>query len=535
MRQILAIFKKDARRFLPEILVSLAILVAFVVIYPVTWRGTEPVYFSGPSRFFGGGRALDFFAGSLLVLVPISWWILIARLIHGERLVGDNQFWLTRPYEWPRFLGAKLLFLAVFLYTPFFLAQFILLAEGGFHPLAYLPGLLYNLLMVSGILVLPLAAFSTVTTGFGRLTLVILGLFLFIGAVALGYSQLPADTTAGVSGPLGDKLSFLFLTCGCGAVVVLQYALRKVRLAWIAVGVVAALICALAFLDPDQFLMDRYYPAQAAGAAPIVQLSFAPKERLQPVAYEAGGKGMLNITIPIQASGISNGTVVTPVALKATIDAADAGHWVSSWQAVYNEHFLAGVTYSPTQLLLRRAVYDRFRSAPVTLYLTIAFDEAKVASTQSIPLPTTDFYVPDFGVCSPKRTWLTRPLDITNLTCRSAVRQPQLTFVTAQWTDADCAAMPSDPETILGAAWSGSFSTAPAEFGITSVWQTSLFFSNSVPSYTAGRVIRPHKLCPESPVTFTKYERVGSTQVVVTIPNFQLPKIAHGQVFISQQ
>ena len=40
MKQILHIFAKDARHFLPEILVSLAITAAFAWVYPSEWLRT---------------------------------------------------------------------------------------------------------------------------------------------------------------------------------------------------------------------------------------------------------------------------------------------------------------------------------------------------------------------------------------------------------------------------------------------------------------------------------------------------------------
>ncbi len=76
------------------------------------------------------------------------------------------QFWLTRPYDWRKFLAAKLLFVAVFVGLPFFAAQMLLLAQAGFNPFAYIPGLLFNLLLVTGGLIVPLMAVSTVTSGF---------------------------------------------------------------------------------------------------------------------------------------------------------------------------------------------------------------------------------------------------------------------------------------------------------------------------------------------------------------------------------
>src|SRR6185437_5975733 len=162
MRQVLAIFTKDARRFWPEILVSFVLLVALVRVYPMQW--TEPGLIHRATGLFGiSGAPSGVLAACLVVLVPISWWILIARLIHCEKLVGHTQFWITRPYEWPKLVAAKMLFLAVFLYAPFFAAQCLLLHSGGFHPFSYLSGLLLNLVYLTAVVVLPLAALSALT------------------------------------------------------------------------------------------------------------------------------------------------------------------------------------------------------------------------------------------------------------------------------------------------------------------------------------------------------------------------------------
>jgi hypothetical protein len=130
MRQILTIFAKDARRFWPETAISWALLLGLVLVYPNQWHQSAPIASARFGWFNVSGGAAGFSASCLVVLVPLSWWILIVRLIHCERLVGDTQFWITRPYEWPKLLAAKLLFLAAFLYAPFFAAQCVLLREG---------------------------------------------------------------------------------------------------------------------------------------------------------------------------------------------------------------------------------------------------------------------------------------------------------------------------------------------------------------------------------------------------------------------
>lgn len=531
MTQILAIFKKDTRRFWPEILVSLAITVAFAIVYPNTWRAVSSVPMLGFGRFFGSASPMGVLAGCLVVLIPISWWILVARLIHGERLVGDNQFWLTRPYEWPKFLAAKLLFLVVFLYLPFFLAQSALLAEGGFRPLSYLPGLLYNLLLMTGVFVLPLSALSAITTGFGRMTLVILGVILFIGGVALLNSYLPSSAAGSVPSPLADNLSFYFITCGCAAVVVVQYALRKVRLAWVLVALVAVLLSGLALFDPDRALIERAYPAQASTGTAFVQYSYAAKGRVLPTTSEANDKGVLDISVPVQVTGVAEGYAAIPVALKTTIEGPDGARWESVWQAIYNERDLPGTQISMVSFQIRRAEYDKFKSTPVTLRVAFAIDEAKAAAVKRIPIPEGEFSVPGFGICTPQKTLYMSPQEIVGIACRSALRQPQLTYVTVSWTEDDCSVAEPEREEVIGAGWTGSFATDPAEFGITSVWQTPLGLSNRHNGPRDGQLMRPHQICPGSPVTFTAYDRIGKTQVGLTVPNFHLPEIARFGVY----
>jgi hypothetical protein len=107
MKQILVIFRKDARHFWAEILISLVLQAAFAVLYPRQWDypGTGAVSYS----FAGLFSSPDAIANLLMVLIPISWWILLARVVQDERLTGHTQFWITRPYRWPLLLSAKLL------------------------------------------------------------------------------------------------------------------------------------------------------------------------------------------------------------------------------------------------------------------------------------------------------------------------------------------------------------------------------------------------------------------------------------------
>ncbi|MFZ1939801.1 MAG: hypothetical protein WBA18_07265 [Terracidiphilus sp.] len=527
MKQIFVIFLKDVRHLWPEILASLAVVAALVLVYPRGWRSSEIMNMGRIGLFARYGGDADVAASILVLLVPLSWFILVARLVHSERLVGNTQFWLTRPYEWPKFLAAKLLFLASFVYAPFVLGQCILLAEGGFQPLAYLPGLFFNLFCVTFILVLPFFALSAATPSFGKLTLVALAVLLSIAGVAIGYSALPYDLTFSGADWLSDLLSALFITCGCAAIVLVQYARRGTRLSWILIGVTGLLMATLTFVDPDRWFMGHYYPAQASGAAAPLQVSLANIPVLRR-AYESADTGDVEFGIPLQVAGIPEGATVEPVAVRASIQASGGAQWQTQWKADSGMNIMREIPITVVHLRMRRSLYDQFKSAPVTLHLALAVDEAKVATTGQLPLRIEDFSIPGVGVCKgPPPT----PYSTGFIHCRSAMRQPPLTYVIGHWTEGDCPAQPTDDGTILGAAWVGNLDQHPAEFGITSVWQFPISLSNVMWGRGPGAVnVGPPHLCPGTTLTFTTYRLASSEQLSVTIPNFQLPELENVRI-----
>ncbi len=519
MKQIFAIFTKDVRHLWPETLASLAMVTALVLTYPHEWCSAS--YGAVSSFGFLGlfSHSRDVLASCLIVLVPVSWLILIARVVHTEKLVGDTQFWLTRPYEWPKFLAAKLLFLASFLYVPFALAQCVLLAEAGFHPFSYMVGLLLNLFYVTFILVLPFLAVSTITSSFGKLTLTSLCVMLYIPGVALRYSALPSDVTISGSNRLGGALSTAFFMCGCGAVVLVQYARRETRFAWLLIGGTALLLTALGLINPDRRFIDRYYPVPSSDSNAPLQLALATM--LQPSAYEIPGKDDIEVGIPFRVAGNEVDKVIMPVAFKVSIQAPDGARWESPWQSVYGR-LLPGSEFLP-HLSVRHSVYDRFKTTPVVLTLSVAVDEASVSTTSKLPFQFADFTVPGIGICQSSEAIALRIPGLIN--CRSAMREPPLTYVTGHWTEGDCPAQPTDEGTILGSGWVGSLDSGPAQFGITSVWQFDLPLTNRGYQWSDPRAQKRH-ICPGTMLTFTSYQRVSSEQVGLTVPGFRLPELS---------
>jgi len=514
MNQILHIFLKDTRRFWAEIFISVAITVVFVGVGAYLSMGVDDLRV----------QTLSILVSLLMTLVPVSWWVLIARVIHAERLVGDTQYWITRPYVWSNLLAAKLLFLAVFVYLPFFIAQGLLLAEAGFAPQSYVPGLFFSLLLLTATAVLPLAAIATVTSNFARMTLTLLGIFLaFIAFVTLSALYF-ATPGSGVTSNIGNRICYMLALMVCSAAIVLQYASRRV---WISRGVLIALpilLLATNFFASkyDQARINRIYPITQT--TPI-QLAYTPNSHsFETASFQMSSHAEIPIKIQLTESGVAKGYAVFPDAVRAEIRAPDGSHWESEWQGGDGYKFLPGESHYSPSFLMPIEVFNKFQSMPVSVHLDIALTQARAGTMRSVPLPIERFPVPDFGVCSPRTESAPAFGQVTGIRCVSALREPQLTYISTRWPDGPCSGAPTAPDAgVLGTAWVGALDREPAQLSITSVVDLHIDLSNNQLE-DGTRDLR--YLCPGTPVEFTQYARVGRMRTSVGIQDFHLPKVS---------
>src|SRR5258708_5732890 len=134
MRQALHILAKDVRRLWYEILVVLGL--EAMIVWMASDRGQ----------------------GHLPPLFLLPWWYLIVRQIHMEPIPGDRQFWISRPYGWKSLLGAKALFMVVFVSVPMLVADSVIVTAQGFALGSCVSGLVWKQVMWTVMFVLPTAA-----------------------------------------------------------------------------------------------------------------------------------------------------------------------------------------------------------------------------------------------------------------------------------------------------------------------------------------------------------------------------------------
>ena len=506
MNQILNIFRKDTRRFWPEILLSVVVAFAFAFAFPNQWR----TFHDQNVR-----ERMTAITGALGFLMVVGWLLLIARVVHAETLVGDRQFWITRPYEWKKLLAAKVLFAIAWIGVPYLLVQALMLAEAGYSPLAYAPGLLLNLLLMSTVFLLPLFSVATVTANFARLTLTLLAcLAIFIGYMFLTNGVRGGYTSAN---PYTNRLLYLLLFCGCALAIALQYATRRV---WVARGLLIALPFLLALTvaaNRRQSLVDRAYPQPSASSPAPVSIAAIPSAAhpIEARSYE----GQDYIDFPIRFSGVAEGYAVVTADFKFTLTAADGSQWTAPWQEI-QDRIGPGDHGSFLSLPISPAMYDRFKPGPVTLHITFAVSHYQADNVATVPYPTRlDQAVPGIGTCTADPGYRN---DNDTLLCRSAPHDSQLTYFTTMWTSAPCSVPPASPSaTPQVDAWfdpeNSGFALGPV---LTPVRISRFFFYRDE---VEGESHAHRHVCSGSPVTVTQYHLVNRTQTGFTLTNFVLP------------
>jgi hypothetical protein len=279
MRIALHIFMKDARRLRIEIAVTVALL----------------AYLADLDR-----QRMDAVPGApeawLNLLLPLAWGFLLAMLVHQEPLVGDRQFWLTRPYSRTALVAAKGLFALAFVHAPSLIADGVILISRGFNPVDSIASLLWKQGLLAAGLTLPVAALAAVTRNLAQ--------FALAAFIAGGAGIVLASWNAPVPVAWGFRIdadrgvaAWLLLISAAVTVIAMQYAFRRTAQAR-ALAIAGAAVAAAVFvyLPPER--------AIAFSRSSAVSLSLRPETSLPEYIRYAYGVGAQPHAIPVRVTGL---------------------------------------------------------------------------------------------------------------------------------------------------------------------------------------------------------------------------------------
>jgi hypothetical protein len=502
MNQVIHIFRKDVQHLWKEIALSLTLLAIYVWSEPATWV-------SGAAASGLSGLATRSSIAELVTeLLPISWWLLVLRAVQDEALVGDRQFWVTRPYEWKKLLAAKVLFDAAFVSVPLLLAQFSLLQLAGFPPtLALVPGILW-MQLTWALILLAIATLATVTTGIGQMALVMLG----VGAYFAISSPLSDLLPRGVprAERIANALAFAVPLGMCATIAVWQYARRRTAKARIALVGAALTPFLIGAVTPHHFLANRAYPEPASAQLAPVQLSFVPINTTTPRSIfsqspKKDKKTLIVLQPELHATGVAAHSMVVADGNRVEIEGPNGFRWDSGWgpdRAKFHDR-----AYFRYTLMLEPALYERIKDIPVKLRISFAVSNLNTQETQDVVISDDKFTVKNLGLCA---LWNNN----SSIECRYALELHSYIAATSALESA-CPGVerPQPPNNGETEVWQPAEGWGPAEFGISPVHTVNISML-----YGASKPL----LCPGTPVRFTFPRETGRARVSVEIDGIRL-------------
>ncbi|MGH9763275.1 MAG: hypothetical protein ACREDR_05755 [Blastocatellia bacterium] len=461
MKLILHILAKDARRLRWQIPVVVAVMVAmrFASTFNFVW-----LWFP---------------------------WYLVARVIHEDPLVGDRQFWVTRPCSWKNLLAAKVLFVAAFVVVPGLIADCAALLAAGLGPTSYLPGLILKAITDSVLFFLPVAALAAVTRGFAQLAFA--GLALIMPVIGLAYTQLyqrwPAQEWT------RESVMAAILLSGTLIVLFRQFKLRRTASArGLLVAAVGLAMVAYVALPWDLAVALQYRKDDSKNKSPL-RITFDPKSSQR---GSSSWPGMVTVYFPFVIDGLPEDTEISWDAAKLQIQSSDGLSWRSAWSSLISRspaaHGLAMVGVPVPEHVYRQVKYSR---AEIRLSFAITLFKNDGATRMTLQ-PNARLSIPDFGVCTSSEG---------SLRCVSALRLPRCRLEAGFDPSTACvsksAAVPSDwngAQLLYGAESSFSSSPFPADFGGSAIVLS--FYRDLATQFVAGSKIGRAELCSGTELTF---------------------------------
>ncbi|HTB15750.1 MAG TPA: hypothetical protein VK752_29465 [Bryobacteraceae bacterium] len=400
MNQALHIFKKDVRCLRWELAASMVLMAIFV--YGQIYRDV----------------LLDNRAAIVSYILLCFWAFLCARLVQAEPIPGDRQFWITRPYQWRSLLGAKLLFMVVFIGVPLLAADAVILRVEGFSIASHAVGLLWSLVLITASTLIAFCAFATLTrnlTEWFLAAIITVGIDYAIAAIA------NERVWAGVEW-IRDY-SYVAIMCVVAAVVLLaQYTRRGTiwSIVVMAVGLLGsaifvnyarsswALELETRFSNPRVDLSSvRIAAAKVEPAAPTIRP--IPPKREQVVL----------LAIPLDVSGLKDGLDLISDEVQVTIKNENGGNWSRGGRQANDSNYLQR-TPKGHRLLLRVDGLAFERAAdPVEVSLTLYLTMLRDSASRVIQPRDAAVDVPGSGRCQDvameRDNWIV---------CESALRAP---------------------------------------------------------------------------------------------------------------
>ena len=508
MKQILHIFRKDIRHHWPEILTVLVLQAGYV------WRA--PKQWSVLLEARGIDRFLNISAD---ILLPVAWCFLIVRVIQSEPLVGNRQFWITRPYEWPKLLVAKIVFIFAFVNIPLLISQAILLRVAAFSFLHNLPGLLGMHIGLSCLLLLCVGTLGTITRNLGQAALVALVVLAALAGTAYLSSLLPKGDIAALTGKF-EMLEEVLMFGAAGTAALWQFARRHTsgpRYLVLVAGCVVVLILAVL---PTNSMIESAYPRRIPATVPNLQVSLIPVEAPAPNGLEfRAPQTEMMVRFPVRFSGIEPNQVVEIEGKKISIDGPNGFHWDLGWQNSWTKLW-PDDSSSYVNFEIKPELFKKVQKTHVTVHISLLLATFKQSRLHKISLSEGPFPIEGIGLCRIAgftegeidcRAPLSSPIFVANIATPTSYcsEEPQSTSGSSSTDGARHAFSWHETDTL-------------PDVGIDPIDSFNIYFEDFFIEARPANKKNPLRLCPGDQIELGTPVLVDRTSIQLTTPPVKL-------------
>jgi len=456
-------------------------------------------------------------------LIPILfsglWLFIVVRVVQGESLVGDREFWMTRPYRWGHLFMAKWLFIALCLNLPLLICQVILLAHAGFHfSSSLVPGLLFLQLEFAFFITFPAAALASITGTLVQWGLSVAGMMVY----ALVLSWLPWDKlpTALEGGENVSSLVGMFIIAPALAfVLVWQYARRRPWPARLAFGAALLVIPLIILLSSTPLVRSVAYPLSQGN--PPITVSIAGDAQNGRNYTRSNSFSTAEISIPITAWTSDSDAFVDVDGMRITLTGDHGWRWQSPW-INHAATFSKGSPQGTLEFSLPSDLADQMAQLHPNASVELAFGLYRMGSPHRIETANQAFDLPGRSHCTWHESDPDSGIIFKYLDCAAPFHLPPVVEFRIDSDTNTCAQSAGDSPLPAGhSATDVEYgSDLPADFDPNPVQKINFSYGNwlpLIPSPGNPRENLSARLCRGTPITVRTGSLIGKMRATFNL------------------
>jgi hypothetical protein len=331
---------------------------------------------------------------------------LIVLVVQTDAIPGLRQDWLVRPIRRRDLMLSKLLFVALLVQGPIFLAEVIQGIAAGF-PLSQAIGapLSRNLSMLV-MFDLPVLAFAGLTRNLfeavGGALAVAVGATICINANFSLHPENMLDMTGGVSW-VTDTMQTTWGVIAAAGLLSLLYFPRKINSArWIFGAATAVWLFAALLPWQTAFAVQERFSPQPSAADPV-RISFEPNAGNIRFEHDDFRQAVISrgpvqhVFVPVNAQGVGNGELLGADRASARLVTPDGRTFELGQNPLFHD-FRGGAFHQP--LAVRQEIWSLLKDQSVRLEIDYSLTMLKPGPDHTIPAVGGNQWIPETGRCA---------------------------------------------------------------------------------------------------------------------------------------